>query len=179
MRRAFGWVRRLAAVLANKKGSKAAVVRRRYRGLIAALARHRGSLGPLAEALDHFRKVTKSYWPGLFRSYDVEGLPRTNHDLEQFFGSYRYHERRCSGRKVASPGLVVRGPVRVVAGLMTRLGEATAEELTPADLFAWRELRAELGRREQARVHQRRFRRDPAAYLNQLEVLALQLGLPP
>jgi len=83
----------------------------RYRGLIAALARHRGSLGALAEAFDHFRKVTKSYWPGLFRSYDVAGLPRTNNDLEQFFGSYRYHERRCSGRKVASPGTEVRGSV--------------------------------------------------------------------
>ena len=67
VRAAFGWVRRLAAVLANKKGLDAAAVRRRYRGLIAALARHRGSLGSLAEAFDHFRKVTRSYWPGLFR----------------------------------------------------------------------------------------------------------------
>jgi len=30
VRTAFGWVRRLAAVLANKKGLKAAAVRRRY-----------------------------------------------------------------------------------------------------------------------------------------------------
>jgi hypothetical protein len=87
VRAAFGWVRRLAAVLANKKGLKAAAVRRRYRGLTAAPARHRDSLGSLAEAFDHFRKVTKSYWPGLFRSYEVDGLPRTNNDLEQFFGS--------------------------------------------------------------------------------------------
>ena len=41
VRAAFGWVRRAAAVLANKKGLDAAGVRRRYRGLIAALARHR------------------------------------------------------------------------------------------------------------------------------------------
>ena len=66
-------------------------VRRRYRGLIASLARHRGSCGGLAAAFDHFRKVTRSSWAGLFRCYDVEGLPRTNNDLEQFFGSYRYH----------------------------------------------------------------------------------------
>lgn len=38
----------------------AAAVRRRYRGPIAAPARHRDSLGSLAEAFDHFRKVTRS-----------------------------------------------------------------------------------------------------------------------
>ena len=179
MRRAFGWVRRLAAVLANKKGSKAAVVRRRYRGLISALARHRGSLGPLAEALDHFRKVTKSYWPGLFRSYDVEGLPRTNNDLEQFFGSDRYHERRCSGRKVACPGTVVRGSVRVVAAAATRLRPVTAADLVPSDLKSWRDLRGSLERRQAVRTLGRRFRRDPVAYLRSLEDSLINQTLPP
>jgi hypothetical protein len=36
--------------------------------------------------MDHFRKVTRSYRPRLFGCYDVAGLPRTNNDLEQFFG---------------------------------------------------------------------------------------------
>jgi hypothetical protein len=81
VRSAFGRVRRLAAVLANEKGAKAAAVRRHYRGLTAALARHRESLGTPAGAFDQFRKVTKSYWPGLFRCYDVDGLPRTNNGL--------------------------------------------------------------------------------------------------
>ncbi len=95
VRVAFGWVHRAAAVLRNKKGLDAAGVRRRYRGLIAAIARHRRAAGRLAEAFAHFLKVTRSYWPGLFRCYEVAGLPRTNNELEQFFGSYRYHERRC------------------------------------------------------------------------------------
>jgi hypothetical protein len=84
---AFGWVRRFAAVLADKKGLDSAGVRRRYRGLIASLARHRASCGGLAAAFDPFRKVTRSYWAGLFRGYDVDGLPRTNNELEQSFGS--------------------------------------------------------------------------------------------
>jgi len=46
----------------------------------------------------------RSYWPGLFHCYDVPELPRTDNDLEQLLGSHRYHERRASGRKVASPG---------------------------------------------------------------------------
>jgi hypothetical protein len=179
VRTAFGWVRRLAAVLANKKGLDATAVRRRYRGLIAALARHRGSLGSVAEAFDHFRKVTRSYWPGLFRCYDVADLPRTNNDLEQFFGSYRYHERRCSGRKVACPGTVVRGSVRLVAAAATRLRPIDATELVPSDLKAWRDLRGSLERRQAVRTLGRRFRRDPVSYLQSLENSLINQALPP
>jgi hypothetical protein len=133
VRTAFGWVRRFAAVLGNKDGLDTTGVRRRYRGLTVALARHRGSCGRLAEAFDHFREVTRSYWPGLFRCYEVQGLPRTNNDLEQFFGSYRYHERRCGGRKVARPGTAVRGSVRLVAAAATRLGPIDTTDLIPTD----------------------------------------------
>ena len=38
VRVAFGWVHRAAAVLGNKKGLDGAGVRRRYRGLVAAIA---------------------------------------------------------------------------------------------------------------------------------------------
>jgi hypothetical protein len=179
VRTAFGWVHRAAAILRNKKGLDAAGVRRRYRGLIAALARHRGSLGSLAGAFDHFRKVTRSYWPGLFRCYDVDGLPRTNNDLEQFFGSYRYHERRCSGRKVACPGTVVRGSVRLVAAAATRLRPIDTTDLIPTDRKAWRDLRGSLERRQAVRTMGRRFRRDPATYLRSLEESLINQALPP
>ena len=56
----------------------------------------------MSGALGRFRKVTRSYWSGLFHCYDVADLPRTNNDLEQLFGAHRYHERRSSGRKVYS-----------------------------------------------------------------------------
>jgi hypothetical protein len=179
VRTAFGWVRRFAAVLANKKGMSAAAVRRRYRGLSAALARHRGSLGSLAGAFDHFRKVTRSYWPGLFHCYDVDGLPRTNNELEQFFGSYRYHERRASGRKVACPGTVVRGSVRLPAAAATRLRPIAVADLVPRDLQAWRDLRCALEQRQAVRTMGRRFRRDPVAYLRSLEEALINQALPP
>jgi hypothetical protein len=178
-RMAFGWVRRLAAVLANKRGLDAATVRRRYRGVIAALARHRGKLGTLTEAFDHFREVTRSYWPGLFRCYGAADLPRTNNDLEQFFGSYRYHERRCSGRKVACPGTVVRGSVRLVAAAATRLRPIEVAEPLPSDPSSWRDLRGRLERRQAVRTLGRRFRRDPAAYLRSLEDSLIKQALPP
>lgn len=178
VRVAFGWVYRLAAVLRNKKGLDAAGVRRRYRGLIGALARHRRATGRLAAAFAAFLKVTRSYWPGLFHCYDTSDLPRTNNDLEQFFGSYRYHERRCSGRKVACPGTVVRGSVRLVAAAVTRLRPIGVEDLVPGDPEQWRELRASLERRQAIRTLGRRFRRDPADYLQSLEQLLINQALP-
>jgi hypothetical protein len=176
---AFGWVYRAAVILRNKRGLDAAGVRRRYRGLIGALARHREGGGALKEAFAHFRKVTRSYWPGLFRCYDVEELPRTNNELEQFFGSYRYHERRASGRKVACPGTVVRGSVRLVASAATRLRRIEVTDLIVSDLSAWRDLRGRLMRRQAVRTLGRRFRRDPVAYLRSLEESLINQALPP
>lgn len=122
-------------------------------------------------------KVSKSYWPGLFACYDTPDLPRTNNDLEQLFGSHRYHERRASGRKGGSPGMVLRGSVRLVAGLATRTREVTAADLQ-ADPDEWKRIRAELEVRRQRRVERRRFRRNPEEFLKALENKLIQSGLP-
>jgi hypothetical protein len=176
---AFGWVHRAASVLRDKKGLDAAGVRRRYRGLIAAIARHRRAAGRRDEAFAHFLKVTRSHWRGLFRCYEVAELPRTDNDLERFFGSYRYHERRASGRKVACPGTVVRGSVRLVAAAATRLRPIAVADLVPSDLKRWRELRGSLERRRRVRALGRRFRRDPVAYPRSLEEALIKKVLPP
>lgn len=129
--------------------------------------------------MGHFLKVTKSYWPGLFHCYDLPDLPRTNNGLEQLFGSTRHHERRCTGRKAASPSLVLRGAVRIVAGLGTRAHRFQPHELAPPNLQTWRTSRATLEQRRHARTLRQRFRRDPQAYLRELETLLLKRALPP
>jgi hypothetical protein len=53
----------------------------------------------LQGAVNHFVKVSRSYWPGLFACYDAPDLLRTNNDFEQIFGSHRDHQWRASGRK--------------------------------------------------------------------------------
>lgn len=179
MRAAFEKVWRFATVLANEDGVSGPAVRRRYRDLRAAVVRERASCGQLAKALDHFEKVTRSYWRGLFPCYEVADLPRTNNDLEQFFGSHRYHERRCSGRKVACPGTVVRGSVRLIAAAATRARPIEVPDLIPSDLTAWRALRRSLERRQAVRALGRRFRRDPVAYLQSLEDALINQALPP
>src|SRR5262249_38618313 len=98
-RGAFAWVHRVAHILKNAEERSAPEVVRLMRCLLGARARHQEKAGTLAPALKRFLKVTRSYWPGLFHCYAVAGLPRTNNDLEQFFGSCRHHERRATGRK--------------------------------------------------------------------------------
>ncbi len=139
----------------------------------------RETLGALAPAVDQFQKVTASYWPGLFHCYDVPDLPRTNNGLEQLFGSQRYHERRASGRRTASPAAVLRGEVRLIAATATRLRPPAVVDLGRVSRDGWRELRQRLERRRQARTLRTRFRRDSDAYLATLERQACQPALPP
>lgn len=153
-------------------------MRRRYRQLLYQMRHQAGDVDPLEPAIRHFLKVTRSYWPGLFVCYSVPDLPRTNNDLEHCFGSVRYHERRASGRKLASPMLLVRGSVRLVTAT-TAARVFTAEELRPRCLADWQRLRRDLAQRHDTRRAQRHFRRDPAAYLAQAEALLLQPSLPP
>lgn len=177
VRRAFGWVHRAAHILGLEK-TAGSVIRSQLGGLLGAMTAHRESVGELDSAVYHFVKVSRSYWPGLFGCYDTAELPRTNNDLEQAFGSHRYHERRATGRKGASPALVLRGAAKLVAGLATRHREVTAADLAGADRPAWKRLRSELEERRQRRVERRQFRRDPDGYLKTLENKLIQSSLP-
>ncbi len=174
---AFGWVHQAAHILGQVELS-GAVVRQQLGGLLGAMRRHRASVGVLGAAVDHFLKVSRSYWPGLFACYDTPDLPRTNNDLEQAFGAHRYHERRASGRKGASPSLVLRGAAKLIARLATRTRPVEVADLTAADPERWKRFRAELEQRRQRRVERQHFRRDPSAYLKDLENKLNQSRLP-
>jgi hypothetical protein len=142
-RLAYGWVQRAASLLKNDDQHAGSTVKRRFQGLLGAMAHHRAAAGTLAPATAHFLKVTRSYWPGLFPCDDVPELPRTNHDLEPCFGAYRYHERRATGRKVASPAWVLSGSVALIASTVTRLRPFSTAELAPANRATGMILRTE------------------------------------
>jgi hypothetical protein len=174
---AVGWVHRAAHIL-GRADLDGAAVRKQFGGLLGGIRRQRDTVGALGGAVDHFVKVSRSYWPGLFACYDTPDLPRTNNELEQLFGSHRYHERRVSGRKGASPSLVLRGPVRLVAGLATRIQERTDRDLAQANREEWQKQRGDLEERRRRRVERRHFRRDPQGYLKALENKLIQSRLP-
>jgi hypothetical protein len=178
IRTAFAWVHQAAVILDDEQPGTAAQRRLRLAGLLGAMSGHGERLGTLHAAVRHFMKVTRSYWAGLFHCYEVADLPRTNNALEQLFGAHRYHERRASGRKGASPALVLRGAARVIAAGATRERLYTAKELAAAKREDWQQLRKELDTRRQRRTDRTRFRRNPHMFLSQLEQKLLQLPLP-
>jgi hypothetical protein len=179
IRTAYAWVHRAAHILANAEEHVADAVRREYNELLAEMARDRDCAGTLSSAISYFLKVTRSYEPGLYHCYEVPELPRTNNDLEHYFGSARYQERRATGRKGASPALVVRGSVRMIASVATQLHPFTATDIRPDDPESWRDLRRKLDARHEVRRAQLRFRKEPTAYLAQLEAQLLKPSLPP
>jgi len=174
----YCWVHRAAHILKNEENLRVEELRREYRYLLSEMSSRREEAGELSGAVSLFLKVTKSYWKGLFRCYRFPDLPRTNNDLEHLFGSARYHERRASGRKGASPAMVVRGSVRVVAAIATPPAGFAAPDIRPANVESWRTLRASLEKRRESRRAQLRFRRDPDTYLGKLEEQLLKQALP-
>jgi hypothetical protein len=115
------WAGQATAILENPDESTAQTIWRRYEQWLQQLE----GAAVLRESAEHFLKVTRSYGDDLFHCYRTAGLPRTNNALEQTFGRVRYHERRASGRKVASPSLVTDGSVRVPASVYTRVAPVT------------------------------------------------------
>src|SRR5262249_54042283 len=152
----FDLLKRMAGVLKNEELLTGEQVRQRFTGVVEEMAQaarqtRQGGQDKLADALEHFVKVSGSYEAGLFHCYDVADLQPTNNELEQAFGSVRHHERRASGRKKGGLSLVVRS-VRLVAALATRLEEISTEELAPAHLQQWQQKREQLRRRRCARA---------------------------
>ncbi len=171
---AYQLVHQAAQILANQEQHTGTQVRERYLTFVSQMQEQKAKVEPLGEAIEHFCHITDNFAAGLFQCYDVEGLPRTNNELEQCFGVARVHERRATGRRGAIPGVVVRGSVRVIAAVVTREQSFSAEELQPRDYQRWRNLRTHLQQCEETRRQQFRFRKNPAAYLAALEAQLLR-----
>jgi hypothetical protein len=175
---AYEWLHQAAHILGNEQQANVATLKEEYEQLLERMKHEQNQAEKLAGWVEPFCKVTASYWKGLFACYEVKDLPRTNNGLEQYFGAARHAERRVTGRKQASPALVVRGSVRVVAAGASRLLTVTAAQLRLTDVHAWRALRQQLHYRHEARRMQLRFRRNPQAYLAALEQRLITTSLP-
>jgi hypothetical protein len=173
LQKAYQLVHQAAQILANHEQDTGTQVRSRYLAFVDQMQEQKADLESLGEAIEHFCHLTNNFAAGLFQSYDVDGLPRTNNGLEHCFGVARVHERRATGRRGAIPGVVVRGSVRVMTAVVTKEQTFSAEELRPSDYQRWRDLRKHLQQCEETRRQQFRFRKNPTAYLAALEAQLL------
>ena len=170
---AYHWVHQAAQILDNKTGLDAIEVQRSFQTLIDLMSKAKHEAGALEPGISHFLKITRSYWSGLFPCYEVEGLPRTNNDLEHAFGVLRHHQRRCTARKVAPSSLVIRGTVQLASAIASTLHSFTSQDFAQVCVQTWQQLHSDLRQHQLTRIEQLRFRRHPQAYLTTLEKLLL------
>ena len=84
----YTWVHRAAHLLSNEEKQTATEVRHAYEDLLTEMEQAPTPSETLATMLSTFRKVTTSYWSGLFHCYDIPDLPRTNNELEQYLAQH-------------------------------------------------------------------------------------------
>jgi hypothetical protein len=115
----------------------------------------------------HINQIFHSFWWGLFACYDsellfrVEGLPRTNNELERCIRQIKMGYRRVSGRKNVHDFVIRYGAYAALVDdtesldeLLTRLEEVEQEE------FLKERKRLNLTLLDEAKVHRFRFHRE-------------------
>jgi hypothetical protein len=118
----------------------------------------------------HFRTRLQAWAPGLYWTYEVPPLPRTNNALEVDIGNLKEQYRRITGRRSLKDYLMRFGPYLTFDD----------DQDDPDELLRWfqevdrQDLLDEKAKLEAIRQHlrnMRRFRQNPQAFLDELEQL--------
>jgi hypothetical protein len=105
----------------------------------------------LEEFSNKISKVSRSYAPGLFHTYDIPGLPRTNNDRESEFRQLRQRLLRTTGQIGATKRLLLRqGAWELIPGLPSLAETTAAISHVEYDEF--------LQERQRVRIHRAPFR---------------------
>jgi hypothetical protein len=126
------------------------------------------ALSDLPPHLDAFRshlnQVSTSYWPGLFHCYDIEGLPRTNNDLESHFRDTLRRLLRTTGQKGQTRRALQRtGAWELLPRPPTEARCLAAVREVPPDQLAQEQQRLRR-HQERFRLHTRSVRRASAQF---------------
>ncbi len=153
LRQAADWLTQLADVLDpdGKPARTGAAVRaewERYLGQINTASAASPRLQGFAEKID---KVSQSYAPGLFHTYDVPGLPRTNNERESEFRDVKRRLFSTTGQTGAVKRLLLReGAWELIPGVGS-LTETVAA-ISQVETLALRE------EQQRVQIHRQRFR---------------------
>jgi Transposase, Mutator family len=147
------WLRDIAYILepAATTPMSAEHIAGQLRGYLDTV-RCRPDLPPTLEAFGrHLDTVSRSYWPGLFHSYDLPGLPRTNNELESRFRDTGHRLLRTTGQKGLTQRTLQRqGAWELLPRPPTEAKTLDALRQTPAEDLAQE--------RQRFAEHRRRFR---------------------
>jgi hypothetical protein len=125
-----------------------------------------------APFFDHIQARTQHWAPGLFWTYEVADLPRTNNDLETDIGDIKEQYRRITGRRTLKDYLMRYGPYLTYDDQNDDPQELLLwfQEVDRAS-FVTEKAKLDLLRERLRNIH--RFRRDPLTFLTETERLWL------
>jgi len=153
LRQAGDWLQQLAALLDpdGKPSRTAAQVRGEFEAHLAQIEHDSAGTPRLHAFSAAIAKVSRSYAPGLFHTYDVPGLPRTNNDRESEFRNLNRRLLRTTGQK----GLTRRILQRAGAWELLPHPRTLADTTAAFARIATPDLRQE---QQRVREHRDRFR---------------------
>ena len=186
LRGAHGWLREIARRLAPPVAAPAepaptgAQVRQRVEACLdemtAAVADGRVPAW-LRRPVGHVATVLRRLGDGLYRCYDVPGLPATNNEQERFYRRLKSGHRRATGRRRADAFVVRVGGFAAYATAASTEPEADVlRRLAAVPAACWERERAGLRAAQERQAAMRRFRLRRAAYLADLEARWSQIS---
>jgi hypothetical protein len=153
LRQAGNWLQQLAALLDpdGKPQRTGAQVRSAFEAYLTQIEKDSAATPRLHAFSAAIAKVSRSYAPGLFHTYDLPGLPRTNNDRESEFRNLNRRLLRTTGQKGLTRRILQR------AGAWELLPHPNTLAATAAALahIATPDLRQE---QQRVREHRGRFR---------------------
>jgi len=153
LRQAADWLTQIADVLDpdGKPARTAAAVRAEWEQSLNEIKTTAQASPRLQGFADKIGQVSESYAPGLFHTYDVPGLPRTNNERESEFREVKRRLFSTTGQTGAVKRLLLReGAWELIPGL-----GSLSETIEAISQVATHELREE---QQRVRTHRRRFR---------------------
>jgi hypothetical protein len=129
---------------------------------------------PLIAFRTHLVALTERYAPGLFHCYQIPGLPRTNNDLESLFGTVRRRTLCTVGPYRAQQLLHEQGAWLLFDTILDEHRQLEHLRRVPLDDF--HQERRRMQQHQTSRSDDRRFRRQPQAYLAELEAQAAAIS---
>jgi len=118
--------------------------------------------------LSNLKSYTKGFWKGLFTCYDYPYLHRTNNDHERFFRKTKTRHRRMTGLRSWNEYIVRSGEFVVFVDDALRQSDLI-KRLQSVCYAEFQNERQRWFRRLEETTKRRRFRRNPAKYLQALE----------
>jgi hypothetical protein len=149
-------------------GKTSAEVRQTVTTYLVDLTTHQATDSEDQKVADHINRIFRSFWWGLFASYDVVGLPRTNNELERYIRQIKMSQRRVSGRKNVQDFIIRYGAYAALVDETESLDELLLrlEQVDQAEFLKERQ-QLNLTLLQEAKVHRFRFHR--ADFLADLE----------